>query len=476
VSAVEGTPPESASQEEKQAHARRNVFLTATIAGLGGLLFGYDTGVIAGALLFVEHDFHLSSFESGMVVAAVPVGAIFGALIAGGLADRYGRRRMILIAAVVFILGAVASGLAPGTVVLVIARVIIGGAIGLASAACPVYISEVAPPEFRGRLVTLFQLAVTIGILVAYLVGLALAGAKDWRLMLALGATPALVLGIGMWYMPQSPRWLVMIGEPDEARSTLRYLRGKGHEEALEDELQEIRASLTQQAGGYRELLHPVVRAALIVGVGLAILQQITGINTVIYYAPKIVQEAGIGSDSSAILASVGVGVVNVGFTVFSFWLLNRFGRRGLLMAGVGGMVIALAGLGLSFEISGSSDVKVVLAVLCLMVFVASFAISLGPIFWLLNAEIYPLRLRSKAAGIGTMANWLFNFIVSLTFLTLLVALGQSGTFFLYAGIGVLTLIFVYFLVPETKGKTLEDIEEGWRKRAGVEEPAPETP
>jgi sugar porter (SP) family MFS transporter len=268
-----------------------------------------------------------------------------------------------------------------------------------------------------------------------------------------------------------------MIGEPDQARSTLRYLRGKGHEEALEDELQEIRASLTQQAGGYRELLHPVVRAALIVGVGLAILQQITGINTVIYYAPKIVQEAGIGSDSSAILASVGVGVVNVGFTVFSFWLLNRFGRRVLLMVGVAGMVIALAGLGLSFEISGSSDVKVVLAVLCLMVFVASFAISLGPIFWLLNAEIYPLRVRSKAAGVGTMANWLFNFIVSLTFLTLLVALGQSGTFFLYAGIGVLTLIFVYFLVPETKGKTLEEIEEGWRKRAG-EDPAPaaETP
>ncbi len=444
--------------EASRRRARRNVVLTAAIAGLGGLLFGYDTGVIAGALLFIKGDFDLGSFAQGLVVAAVPIGAVAGAAFAGPAADRYGRRLMILLAAFVFIVGALASAAAPGVEVLVIARIVIGVAIGLASAAAPVYISEVAPAESRGRLVSFFQLAVTIGILVAYLVGLAFNGIEGWRWMLGLGVVPALALAFGMLRMPQSPRWLVMSGDDFAARATLAKIR-VDDPDTIDRELEEIKESLDEKPGAWSELLQPVVKAALVVGVGLAILQQVTGINTVIYYAPTIVEFTGVNASAGSILAAVGVGVINVGMTVVALRLLDRAGRRTLLMIGVSGMSISLFALGGAFVGGGGSTLASVVAIASLMLYVASFAVSLGPIFWLLNAEIYPLGVRSKAAGVGTMANWTFNFIVSLTFLLLIEALGRSGAFWLYGGIGVLTLIFCWTLVPETKGKRLEDIQ-----------------
>jgi SP family galactose:H+ symporter-like MFS transporter len=444
--------------EASARRARRNVVLTAAIAGLGGLLFGYDTGVIAGALLFIKTDFGLGSFAQGLVVAAVPIGAIGGAAIAGPAADTYGRRLMILIAAAVFIVGALVSAAAPGVEVLVLARVVIGIAIGLASAAAPVYISEVAPPESRGRLVSFFQLAVTIGILIAYLVGLAFDGIEGWRWMLGLGCVPALALAFGMVRMPQSPRWLVMTGDDFAARATLAKIR-VDDPDTIDRELEEIKDSIEAKPGEWRELLQPVVKAALVVGVGLAILQQVTGINTVIYYAPTIVEFTGVNSSAGSILAAVGVGVINVAMTVVALRLLDRAGRRTLLMIGVSGMVISLFSLGLAFVGGGGSTLSSVVAIVSLMAYVASFAISLGPIFWLLNAEIYPLSVRSKAAGIGTMANWTFNFIVSLTFLLLIEVLGRPGAFWFYGGIGILTLLFCWKLVPETKGKRLEDIQ-----------------
>ncbi len=454
----------STGTEESARRARRNVVLTAAIAGLGGLLFGYDTGVIAGALLFIKGDFDLGSFAQGLVVAAVPIGAIFGAAYAGPAADRYGRRVMILLAAAVFIVGALGSAAAPGVEVLVGARIIIGVAIGLASAAAPVYISEVAPPESRGRLVSFFQLAVTIGILVAYLVGLAFDGIEGWRWMLGLGCVPALGLAFGMWRMPQSPRWLVMTGNDYAARATLAKIR-VDDPDTIDRELEEIKESIEEKPGAWSELLQPVVKAALVVGVGLAILQQVTGINTVIYYAPTIVEFTGVNSSAGSILAAVGVGIINVAFTVLALRLLDRAGRRTLLMIGVSGMVISLFTLGLAFTGNGTSTFASVVAIGSLMVYVASFAISLGPIFWLLNAEIYPLSVRSKAAGVGTMANWTFNFIVSLTFLLLIEALGRSGAFWFYGCIGILTLIFCWKLVPETKGKHLEDIQAEFQAR-----------
>ncbi len=450
--------------EASRRGARRNVVLTAAIAGLGGLLFGYDTGVIAGALLFIKSDFDLGSFAQGLVVAAVPIGAVFGAAFAGPAADRYGRRSMILLAAGVFIVGALASAAAPGVEVLVIARVVIGVAIGLASAAAPVYISEVAPPESRGRLVTFFQLAVTIGILIAYLVGLAFDHVEGWRWMLGLGVVPALALAFGMLRMPQSPRWLVMSGDDFAARATLAKIR-VDDPDTIDRELEEIKDSLDEKPGAWSELLQPVVKAALVIGVGLAILQQVTGINTVIYYAPTIVEFTGIDSSAGSILAAVGVGVINVAMTVVALRLLDRAGRRTLLMIGVSGMTISLFTLGGAFVGGGASTLDSVIAIGSLMVYVASFAISLGPIFWLLNAEIYPLSVRSKAAGVGTMANWTFNFIVSLTFLLLIEALGRSGAFWFYGAIGILTLIFCWKLVPETKGKRLEDIQAVFQAR-----------
>ncbi len=439
--------------------------LTAAIAGLGGLLFGYDTGVIAGALLFIKGDFDLGSFAQGLVVAAVPIGAVGGAAFAGPAADTYGRRLMILAAAGIFIVGALISAAAPGVEVLVAARIVIGVAIGLASAAAPVYISEVAPPESRGRLVSFFQLAVTIGILVAYLVGLAFDHSEAWRWMLGLGCVPALALAFGMWRMPQSPRWLVMSGDDFAARATLAKIR-VDDPDTIDREIEEIKDSIDDKPGAWSELLQPVVKAALVVGIGLAILQQVTGINTVIYYAPTIVEYTGVDSSAGSILAAVGVGVINVGFTVLALRLLDRAGRRTLLMIGVSGMVVSLFALGAAFKISGGgSTLGSVVAIGSLMTYVASFAISLGPIFWLLNAEIYPLSVRSKAAGLGTMANWTFNFIVSLTFLLLIEALGESGAFWFYGCVGILTLIFCWKLVPETKGKHLEDIQAYFQER-----------
>ena len=450
------------------AQVRRHVAKIAAIAGLGGLLFGYDTGIIAGALLYIDPDFGLSSFESGVVVAAVPIGAVLGAMLAGRFSTLWGRRSVIVASAIVFAIGAVGSAVAPEFVTLTIARVILGVAIGLASATVPIYISEVAPPQVRGKLVTFFQLAVTVGIVVAYLVSLLFDPVEGWRWMLGLGAIPALALGIGMLSTPPSPRWLVMAGRPDDAREVLAEIR-TGGEQAIEDEITEIDDGLrTEGSGSWRDLRNPVVRAALVVGIGLAILQQVSGINTVIYYAPTIIKFTGIESSAAAIVASIAVGLVNVGMTFVAIRLLDRAGRKPLLLWGSALMAVALTSLAIVFATNTDSGVGSAIAILGLMLYVGAFAVSLGPVFWLMNGEIYPLAVRSQAAAVGTMANWLFNFIVSLTFLLLVDAIGRDGAFFFYAGICVVTFFFCRALVPETKGKTLEEIQDIFRKRAGV--------
>lgn len=452
---------------DKAAIARRNVIVTAATAGLAGILFGYDTGIIAGALLSITPDFGLTSFQSGAVVGAVPIGAVLGAWFASRGADRHGRRKLILASAVIFILGAIASAAAEHFWQLGAARFVIGVGIGVASAVAPVYISEVAPAAMRGRLVTFFQLAVTIGILVAYLVGLAFADvAGGWRWMLGLGAIPALALLLGVMRLPSSPRWLLMKGREAEAIAALEQVRPEG-DGAILLEVQEIKSSMGGDSGTWRDLLRPAVKMALVVGVGLAILQQITGINTVIYYAPTIIQQTGIDSASSAILASLGVGIINVIMTVVALRLLDRAGRRVLLFIGVSGMAASLFLLGCAFLGGVDSTLSSVIAILSLMLFVSSFAISLGPIFWLLNAEIYPLSVRSKAASAGTMTNWFFNFLVSLTFLPLIDLLDQTGAFWLYGAIGLVTLWFCWRFVPETKGRSLEQIDAIFERRAG---------
>jgi SP family galactose:H+ symporter-like MFS transporter len=439
----------------------RIVYVVAILSALGGMLFGYDTGVISGAILFIRQDFALSDFTVGLVVSAVLIGAVIGAAIGGDLSDHFGRRKVIIAAAIIFALGAAGTATIPDMTLLILGRIAVGVAIGIASEVTPLYISEMSPPQMRGSLVSLNQLAITIGIVVSYLVDFALSAFQGWRFMLGLAAIPAIILGIGMLPLPDTPRWLINHNEPDHARKVLKRIRGK---DDVEGEVNEIQEGLKKQRGGRAELFNPMVKPALIIGASLAIFQQVTGINTVIYYAPTIFQFAGITSASSAILATVAVGVVNVIFTVVAIALLDRVGRRPLLLIGLAGMTFSLTLLGAVFFLPSLLSSLGDLAVVGLMLYVASFAIGLGPVFWLLISEVYPLRVRGLAMSIASEANWGSNLIIALTFLTLVQVLGRSGTFWLYALVGVGAWIFAFLLVPETKGKTLEEIEEHWRK------------
>src|SRR5881396_919381 len=451
---------ENAALSNAQLRTGRFVYVAAVFAALGGLLFGYDTGVISGALIFIKREFGLATAAEEIVVSGVLLGATIGAIVGGKAADLFGRRRVLLVTAAIFGIGALASAVAPSPAILIVSRVVLGSAIGLASTNVPVYLSEVAPPHARGWIVSLFQLAVTVGIVVAYLTDYAFAGVEGWRWMLGLAVAPALVFGTGMFFLPETPRWLVRGGHHEVAHRVLQRIR------ALADvnvEIEEIKASLAQQTecGHWTDLLRRQVRPALVVGLGLAVFQKITGINTVIYYAPKILQTAGFNSASGAILATVGVGVVNVGMTIIAMFLVDRAGRRPLLLVGIAGMIVTLGVLGLSFRYPSGQLAWI--AVICLMGYVASFAISLGPIFWLLIAEIYPLKIRGLAEGMAATFNWGSNLVVSLTFLTLVEKLGASSTFLLYAFASVASWLFAYYLVPETKGRTLEEIEAFWR-------------
>jgi sugar porter (SP) family MFS transporter len=440
----------------------RFVHVAALFAALGGLLFGYDTGVISGALIFIKRDFNLTTIAEEIVVSGVLLGATIGAIIGGRLADRFGRRRILLVTATIFGVGALASAFSPSPAVLIVSRIVLGVAIGLSSTTVPVYLAEVSPPDARGWIVSLFQLAVTAGIVSAYLVDYAFASVGGWRWMLGLAVAPALVFGAGMFFLPETPRWLIRSGRHEIARSVLLRIRDNVD---VDLEITEIQTSLAQQEqrGTWADLLHRHVRPALIVGLGLAVFQQITGINTVIYYAPKILQSAGFASASGAILATAEVGVVNFAMTIVAMLLVDRAGRRPLLLIGIAGMIVTLAVLAFGFHGTNQSNNLAWIAVICLMGYVASFAVSLGPIFWLLIAEIYPLKVRGLAEGTAATFNWASNLIVSLTFLTLLEKLGPSYTFALYAFASVASWLFAYYLVPETKGRTLEQIEAFWR-------------
>lgn len=451
--------------ERKPTRAVAYDYAAAAFAAVGGLLFGYDTGVISGALLFIKQQFTLSVFHEELVVSVVLIGAAVAALAGGRLSDRLGRRATLLLTSALFIVGALICALAPSPTVLIAGRVIVGLGIGLASTTVPVYISEISPARSRGWLVSLFQLAITVGILGAYLIDFSFAGSQSWRWMLGLAVVPGFLLGIGMLVMPETPRWLAQHRRTDQALRVLEKIRGGAH---VAEEFADIEATLVaaEERGGLSDLFSPAVRPALIIGVGLAMFQQITGINTVIYYAPTIIRSSGIPSASGAILATAGIGLVNVVMTVVSMWLIDRVGRRPLLLVGTGGMVVTLGALGLLFRTHLHGGSLAMFAVVILMAYVAFFAIGLGPIFWLLISEIYPLKIRGGAEGIAAGTNWAFNFLVSLTFLSLIQSLGPSDSFWLYGLLSVAAWFFCYALVPETKGRTLEEIEASWHASA----------
>jgi sugar porter (SP) family MFS transporter len=450
-------PPKSAG--------RSFVYLAAAFAALGGLLFGYDTGVISGAELFLRKDFTLSTFALEVIVSGVLAGAAAGALAGGRLADLFGRRKLLIATAIIFAAGAIVCAGARSPGILVAGRIIVGLGIGLASSTVPVYISEVAPADARGWQVSLFQLAVTVGILLAYLVDFAFAQIQSWRWMFGFALFPAAIFGSGMLFLPESPRWLLRSGQRESARATLARVRGTPDVDA---EFLEIEHGLAhaEEKGRLSDLLEPSLRPALVAGIGLAIFQQIVGINTVIYYAPVIIQSAGISSASGAILATAGIGLVNVLMTIVAMRLIDRLGRKPLLLTGIAGMMITLGLLGLFFRAAHHNGALAWIAVISMMAYVASFAISLGPIFWLLISEIYPLKIRNSAEGMAATFNWGSNLVVTLTFLTLVEQLGPSWTFWLYGISAVAAWFFSYSFVPETKGRTLEEIEEYWRTRS----------
>ena len=443
----------------------RFVYISAAVAALGGLLFGFDTGIISGALLFIREDLELSEFLQSAVVSAILVGTIFGAGGTGPLADRFGRRKMAIVSAVVFIIGALGSAFAPNVETLIGARVVLGLAVGASTVIVPMYIAEIAPPQIRGTLAALFQLAITLGIVLAYLVNYALAAAEAWRWMLGLGAVPAIVLGVGMILLPDSPRWLVGQNRNNEARAVLS--RARDSEEEINTEMEEMQEAERRQEAGLGELTKSWIRPMLIVGIGLAMLQQLVGINTIIYYAPTIMEATGLGAAVS-ILATLGIGIVNVIFTAVSLLIIDRVGRKPLLIVGLSGIIFSLALLGFAYLLPALAGVVAYVTFAGLLIYIASFAVSFGVVLWVVLPEIFPLKVRGSAMSVCTILHWSANLLVSLTFLPLIAAVGETAVFWGYGVISIGALAFVYFLMPETKGRTLEEIETDLRGRAGT--------
>jgi MFS transporter, SP family, major inositol transporter len=457
----------SEARSVDESSRNRYVYLISAVAALGGMLFGYDTGVISGALLFIKKVFALSPFMQGAVVSSLLVGATIGALVAGPFSDRFGRRPVLISAAIIFIVGALLAAMTPSAAILIVARFILGLAVGTASLLVPLYIAEMAPADIRGALVNFNQLMITVGILVSYLVGYAFASAQGWRWMLGLAVVPAAMLGVGMLFLPETPRYLVSMHLPDKARSVLRRIRSGTKVEGELNEIIAVEEQERRESRGWDELLQPWVRPMLLVGVGLAIFSQVTGINTIIYFAPSTFQATGFGA-SASILATVGVGIVLVVGTILAIMVIDRVGRRSMLLIAFAGMGVSLGMMGLAYLLPSLSGAVGWLAIACVTVYIAFFSFGLGAVIWVVVSEIYPLIVRGSGMAMATMGHWVANFVVSLTYLSLIQAIGETFTLWLYALMCAAAFLFCYYLVPETKGRSLEEIEEDLREKAVV--------
>ncbi len=502
------------------------VMLIAVMTACGGLLFGYDVGVISGALLFLGKKFELSDQGQEVVTSAVLVGSFLGALGAGWYTRRFGGRSANMLAGAIFVVGAFASAASGSAETLTMSRLLVGLGIGITAVAAPLYVGEIAPPDRRGLMITLYQLFITIGILVSYIVDLA--AAPHWRIMFGLGAVPGVVLAVGMSFMPSSPRWLASRGRMDEAKKVLdRTLEPSMAERALKD----IKNDLDIQKGlphWWLAFRTRAARRALVITTTLAVLQQFIGINAIIYYAPRIFQKAGFADAKAALWATLVVGVVNVVATFITMGMVDKSGRRTLLIWGLTGMVASLGVLGIAFKQFDHADAQQTaqlssaqnalyssaqsaektariaaqrvatdpapphnleaatptdaptdvasprdlpstsqgaetlawLTLVCVIVYIACFAFSMGPLVWVLIGEMFPLQARGSGNAIACGGNYFANFIVGATFLTLLTKLGASNTFLIFASVAMFTLLFVLFFLPETAGRTLEEIEQ----------------
>jgi SP family galactose:H+ symporter-like MFS transporter len=434
------------------------IYFLAAVAAIAGFLFGYDEGVIAVARPLLDKDFTMTAAVGGFMTAAVPLGALVAASVAGRITDRFGRRRVLMAAAALFAVGALIAAGITAIWMLVAARLVLGLAIGLAAVVAPLYISETAPFAIRGALVSTYQLAITVGILVSYLTGLVITGAGMWRHMFGLGAVPGVLFLIGLAFLPESPRWLILKGLPDGARASLLRLRGRGWN--VDGELDEMVRTAQAEAGrkiGYRALLDPAIRPALVVGIGLFFLQQLSGINAVIYYAPEIFSHAGFDSASTQTLATVGIGTVNFLTTILAMFLIERMGRRSLLILGFAGAAATM--LVIALAVINPTLVPSWVVILVLLLYIASFAISLGPLPHVMMSEIFPLRVRGPGMSMASISNWGFNFVVVFAFPLMLAGPGLAFTFTIFAVVCLGGILFTLARVPETTGHSLEAIE-----------------
>ncbi len=409
-------------------------------------------------IYFLAADFTMSAAVGGFMTAAVPLGALVAASVAGRITDRFGRRRVLMAAAALFAVGALIAAGITAIWMLVAARLVLGLAIGLAAVVAPLYISESAPFAIRGALVSTYQLAITVGILVSYLTGLVITGAGMWRHMFGLGAVPGVLFLVGLAFLPESPRWLVLKGLPEGARASLLRLRGRGWN--VDSELDEMVRTAQAEAGrkiGYRALLDPAIRPALVVGIGLFFLQQLSGINAVIYYAPEIFSHAGFDSASTQTLATVGIGMVNFLTTILAMFLIEKMGRRSLLIVGFTGAATTM--LIIALAVINPTLVPSWVVILVLLLYIASFAISLGPLPHVMMSEIFPLRVRGPGMSTASISNWGFNFVVVFAFPLMLAGPGLAFTFTIFAVVCLGGILFTLMRVPETTGHSLEAIE-----------------
>ncbi len=436
-------------------------YLIAAVAALSGLLFGFDTAVINGALVFMPAELGLTTGGTELATSSLLVGCALGAAAAGWLTDRLGRKRVLIVAALLFAVSAIGAALPRGLGGFVAARLVGGLAIGVGSVLAPLYIAEISPRAIRGRLVSLNQMAIVSGILLAYLVNWLLSslGPSSWRLMFASAAIPSVVFFAALLFVPESPRFLVERGREPEALAVLARVSGA---EPAAAELREIRDAVAQETGTLRELFEHRLRRPLGIAVFLAVFQQITGINTVIYYGALIFkQQVGAASDAAAIGANVIIGVVNFLTTIVALWLIDRLGRRPLMISASAGMAVSLFALGLLFRVQ-PVPASLVLAVI--LVYVASFGVGLGPGVWVVIAELFPTRIRGRAMSIATVSLWAACILITATFLSLVEAVGSTGAFWVYAAMSVLNLVLIARVMPETKGRSLEEIERSWQR------------
>ncbi len=441
------------------------VLKIALVAALGGLLFGYDTAVISGVIGSLQKKFGLSTMMMGWAASSAIWGCVAGVLVAGVVSDKIGRKKTLIITAILFLISSIVAAVPQNLTQFLIGRFIGGLGIGAASIISPLYISEIAPAKNRGTLVTMYQLAIVIGINLIYFVNLKIANVGDeqwnvnigWRYMIASGALPSILFLSLLFIVPESPRWLTSKNKPDQAFGILEKINGTGTARNI---LQEIQQALRTEQGRLAELFKPGMRMAMIVGIVLALFSQITGINAIIYYAPEIFKSAGFGTDS-ALLQTVLIGVVNTVFTFVAIGFIDKIGRKKLLLLGVGGMVLCLLGIGVCYHFNLMNGPLLLVFILA---YIACFASSLGPIPWVIISEIFPTKIRGVAMSVATVVLWIGVLLITQLTPWLLENLGGAYTFWLFMINSIILFIFTLLKIPETKQKTLEEIERGWHK------------